>query len=116
MTCAAKCCQPRMPEFEFPCPVKEAGVFDIRAGPATFDVVYAQLVQLSRYEQLVFDRECDALTLCSVSQRRIVYLYPRSHCLPLKSVVAGAMWVSRASRSCCGHRQSLRCMTIAGYG
>ena len=56
---------------------EELVVLRVRAGPAGFDVVDAEPVELLGDPQLVVDRERDALELRAVAQRRVVDLDPR---------------------------------------
>ena len=46
-------------------------VLRIRAGPAAFDVVDSELVELFGDQKLVLDRERDGLALRAIPQRRI---------------------------------------------
>src|SRR5215813_4576479 len=85
---AAKRSEPGMVELKRPGPVEKAGIFDVRAGPSTLDIIHAKLVQLSGYQQLVLYRECYAFALCSIPQRCIVYLNPGSHNLFLTNLPA----------------------------
>jgi hypothetical protein len=59
--------QPGMLELEVPRTGEEFFVPGIGARPAAFDVVYAQLVQLLRDDQLIVHRERDGLALRAVS-------------------------------------------------
>ena len=64
---------------------EKLAVLGVGAGPATFDVLYAQLIQLVRNSQLVRRREGDAFPLGAVPERGIVKLDVEAY-LPLDSL------------------------------
>ena len=51
---------------------EKLGVLGVGTGPATLDEADAELVELPRDEQLVQDRQGQALALGAVAQRRVV--------------------------------------------
>ena len=79
---------------------EELGVLGIGAGPAAFDVVDAQLVELLRDLQLVLDGEGDALHLGAVAERRVVkFDFHLRICLLLGIVVIVRRWTRRRRQS-----------------
>src|SRR5882724_13141555 len=66
-----------MPEPLLPDATEELRVLGVRARPAAFEVMDAQVVQAPRDLHLVVDRERQALALRAVSQSRVVQEHVR---------------------------------------
>src|SRR5256884_9904806 len=67
----------RMPEGFFADPAEKLRVLGVRARPAAFEVVDAQLVQPVRDFQFVVDRKRQALALRAIPQCRVVQEHVR---------------------------------------
>ena len=79
MTGAAEGGEPCAPQVERASALEEFRVFDVRAGPAAFDVIDAEFIELAHDRQLVFNRKRHAFALRAITQRRVVDSYSHSY-------------------------------------
>src|SRR5687767_206980 len=66
---APKSCNAGMLQRQLGNTLEESHVFEVRPGPAAFNIVNAKLIELVRNVQLVINRKRDVLALGTVAQR-----------------------------------------------